>query len=128
DAFHACARNDPARDIGIPRNSPTYGLPVLSSSCTGAQSPERSIWAKLGLLTSSVSRPTIRIARARVPMVFPAPSPEPLEVKLHRQLEHARRERRRDLAVGRGRAVRIRVAPLAPIEDVDRLEARFNRL
>src|SRR5712691_5631779 len=48
EAFHACARSEADRDIGMPRNSPTYGLPVLSSSCTGAHSPEKSIWANAG--------------------------------------------------------------------------------
>ena len=47
--------SDPALLIGMPRNSPTYGLPVLSSSCTGAHSPEKSICANAGRLTASAA-------------------------------------------------------------------------
>src|SRR6516225_6295475 len=59
DALQASDRKCEAGLIGMPRNSPTYGLPVLSSSWTGAHSPAKSICAKAGALNASRSRKVV---------------------------------------------------------------------
>src|SRR5262249_5684219 len=140
----------PARLIGTPRNSPTYGLPTLSSSCTGAHSPENSIWANAGTVVSviasrasSTTAPAIGrllsppIALSRGTGTVRGPGGVTLNIPHH--LEHVLDGQLHDSGVGterdrrnltKGRAVegRRRQPPVEPIEDVEGLDSNLDVL
>src|SRR5580704_13327735 len=104
----------------MPRNSPTYGLPMLSSSATGVHSPEKSIWANAGTLISVIASSTRAPAIVARLMFSIEPSSESI---LHAELNDTRRiaEQRAtgsDLAERRAVERRGRLAPLEPVEGI----------
>src|SRR5262245_43272274 len=137
EATHAMARRRPASFIGMPTQSPSSVLPVLSSSRTGVHSPERSTPRAVVVTSYSCATPRGLVraiatspAKTRIERqnrkerkVIPLSEPEP-----HTELQNARIVRSCDLAERRGRPHDVRLIVLQPVEHVERLRVHFDGL
>src|SRR5437016_10272501 len=88
EAAHASERARDASLIGMPSQSPTYGLPMLSSFPFGVHSPEKSICANAGTpanINATHKKSAAILKRLRLPM---SPPENPLQttqatIRLH---------------------------------------------
>src|SRR5262245_23807687 len=151
DATHAIARRRAASFIGMPTQSPSSVLPVLSSSRTGVHSPERSMPVATVLTASSagyccarIDTPTSATLTSSASLIAASrlrratrPFAIHLEGILDPELEESRiaggenltERRAAQRQVGRAARLRLpRLQPLEPVHRVERLGANFDRL